>query len=233
MHPTEFAFPPSPPPDPFPSSSRFSPAPRYAPNSLQSLRASLYNLRDELIRNTSLLSRLLFTTRADTLAASPNVQGSILAPPTALEITALRDAQTVASSALTRAISNNGSEWIESALNGGLSFAEFKNLEQDEIDGFVEGLRTLSSEMEVFIGRVRSIRSGQAGVFNDLKGYEKPKFEEGETTEEGFVVNGKGLDITELRWWRERVEGLNWSLKARKEEKTAQSKESGRQNKLC
>jgi hypothetical protein len=102
----------------------------------------------------------------------------------------LRDAQAVAVAAMARLLSNHGSEWIESMLAGRLSFGEFCALEGADVDVFV-----------------REVRARNRTLFAALR----PEGEDG--GERGREVR---VDVEEVEGWRERVEGLNWVLKARR-----------------
>lgn len=121
-----------------------APSTHHAQNSLESLRAHLYDLSDELKSSQELLERLL------DIRALPGE--------TKTEVSLLKKTQATTVTTLAELLSNNSSEWIESMLAGKLSFSEFSALDQEEIEEFCAGLKIRNAELRRFAGMRGRVR---------------------------------------------------------------------------
>ena len=104
------------------------------------------------------------------------------------EFSLLKKAQTITITTLAELLSNNGSEWIDSMLAGKLSFSDFSILDTQEFQEYTRELFNRNMELSKLITTL--LRAGDR------------------------AEDGAGLDAAVVMWWRERAEGLNWTLKA-------------------
>lgn len=102
-------------------------------NPIWRLRQQLYNLKDNIQRAVQVLSYCQQPIRAN------DIMEELSSPSLPLE--ALEQTYRKLHGAVTRIVSNNGSEWIESGLAGDMTYAEFAEMDASCLQDLTDQLR--------------------------------------------------------------------------------------------